>query len=212
MKKNTTRPKWAKWLLTPAEFFVFGLAGFVIYVAKVQDEKMGEGGYSEARPRRNVKAKQPNYASTSYFPTLVNTTFEPQEYADLEPSLESLNPRLEDTPEYPSVSAQKGLFMRNFDALIHLQANNLSKEDHAIMMRDGCITYDFIEECFQSASKKPVEQMIISDVLSNPIMANHIFKAIQERFGVPVKESELFARNPLMMLSDWGLFVAQAQR
>jgi hypothetical protein len=54
--------------------------------------------------------------------------------------------------------------------------------------------------------------MVISDVLGNPIMANHIFKAIQERFGVPVKESEMFAKNPLMMLSDWGLFVAQAQR
>jgi hypothetical protein len=212
MKKNTMRPKWAKWLLTPAEFFVFGLAGFVIYVAKVQDERMGESGYSEARPQKSVKTKRPNYASTSYFPTLVNTTFEPQEDVDLLPSLESLNPHLADTQKHQAISAQKGLFMRNFDALIHLQANNLSKEDHAIMMRDGCITYDFIEECFQSASKKPVEQMIISEVLNNPIMANHIFKAIQERFGVPVKESEMFAKNPLMMLSDWGLFVAQAQR
>jgi hypothetical protein len=212
MKKNTKSPKWALWLLTPAEFFVFSLAGFVIYVAKVQDEKMGNSGYSEARLPRTVKAKRPNYASTSYYPTLVNTDFDPQEDADLLPSLESLNPHLEDTHEHQAISAQKGLFMRNFDALVHLQANNLSKEDHAIMMRDGCITYDFIEECFQSASKKPVGMMVISDVLDNPIMANHIFKAIQERFGVPVKESEMFAKNPLMMLSDWGLFVAQAQR
>jgi hypothetical protein len=212
MKKNTKSPKWAQWLLTPAEFFVFGLAGFVIYVAKVQDEKMGNSGYSEARLPRTVKAKRPNYASTAYFPTLVNTTYDPQEDGEVLPSLESLNPYLENTQQKEAISAQKGLFMRNFDALVHLQANNLSKEDHAIMMRDGCITYDFIEECFQSASKKPVEQMIISDVLGNPIMANHIFKAIQERFGVPVKESEMFAKNPLMMLSDWGLFVAQAQR
>jgi hypothetical protein len=214
MKKTTTRSKWAKFMITPAEFFVFGLAGFVIWVAKVQDGKMEDNGYSENHFPPKYRTPAPYLATAAYFPsysfgtTSARSDAEDASFVDL--SNTDLNPNGL-APE-SVITAQKALFMRNYDALIHLQANNLKDEDRTIMMRDGCITYDFIEESFQLVSNKSVDQMVINEVLANPVMSGHIFKAIHERFGVPQAESKMFAKNPLMMLSDWALFVAQSQR
>jgi hypothetical protein len=212
MKKTTTSSKWAKWMLTPAEFFVFGLAGFVIWVAKVQDRKMAENGYSYVHAPRTKKGKHPQTASIAFFPNLESNNFNPSDDSESLPPLDNLESPESNNSTHNTISAQKALFMRNYDALIHLQANNLKEEDRAIMMRDGCITYDFLEDCFQAASKKPVELMVIGDVLKNPVMAGYIFQAIEERFGVPPAESKMFAKNPLMMLSDWALFVEQQAR
>jgi hypothetical protein len=212
MKKTTTSPKWANWMLTPAEFFVFGLAGFVIWVAKVQDRKMAENGYYSVRSHKPNKTQHPQTAAIAFFPTLGSNNFDASDDSESLPVLEISDLETSNTSSPNAISAQKALFKRNYDALIHFQANNLKVEDRHIMMRDGCITYDYLEACFQAASKRPVELMVISDVLANPIMADYIFKAIKERFGVPTAESKMFAQNPLMMLSDWAMFVAQAQR
>lgn len=216
--EEKTESKFTSWFfLTPAETFVFMMAGFVVWVAKAQDRAMEKAGYTlhQTKPKREVSAASVYIPSLGYRkeqPVMVQREIPLGDaYSDVE--VPALPPEPEEAPVIEEVSTEERVFYRRYAESLRLtQSRKLTEDEMNAMLKNAAVSFSFVEDIFQSASRRPRNEIVLSEVLRNAVLRQQVFGAIEQRFGIPARESAIFSKSHGLRLSDWAMFVEQQQR